>query len=327
VFVESVEQTSKFTSISEWARERDGNLGGGDRSVRAILDLVSEEQDGLLAWTLDPLVYLRYHRVPATRFQWKSFMLGQIYLGRTGPEYVLPDTWEWFADDIEESDPVAFTETEPFESDTPFEDLILDDFTEVYPGNAARVWLRHDAAAQLLETDASRAWSDPGGRTDGSGWSVDGSRARYAETGVPRSDDVLYLATGPCFRLEGTVDVLPPDTLANIAFRFDSVDDPSEERQFLALEDERAGSGSQGLGALGFESLPANIGGDGPVSFALVVGRRSAALVVNGELQAAVRLHDSVMRVTLESRTPEVELSELRLGDAPAGGGCGAESE
>lgn len=327
VFIDSVEQTSKFTSVSEWARERDGNLGGGDRSVRAILDLVSEEQDGLLAWTIDPLVYLRYHRVPATRFQWKSFMLGQVYLGNTGPQYVLPGTWKWFADDIEESDPVAFTETEPFESDTPFEDLIRSEFTEVYPGNAARVWLRRDAAAQLLDPNATRAWRDPGGRVDGSGWTVEDNRARFAGSGIARPDDVLYLATGPCFRLEGTVDVLPSGTLANIAFRFDSDQDPTEERQFLALEGDRAGSGSQGLGSLGFESLPANIGGDGPVSFALVVGRHSAALIVNGEVQAAVRLRDSVMRVTLESRTTEVDLSDLKVGDAPAGGGCAGPSD
>ena len=179
-FGESVELTREFRGFTKIAEDRADALGGGDRSVRAVLDLVSRDQAGLLAWTLDPFVYLKNHRVPATRFQWKSFLLGEIYLGRTSDDYVLPQTWRWFAEDIAESDPVAFAETQDFTSDTPFEDLIRDDFILVYPGSAAKIWLRDDVADDLLSPPAGRPWRSPEPTAVSPGWTVDGDTIRFA---------------------------------------------------------------------------------------------------------------------------------------------------
>ena len=63
--------------------------------------------DPLLAWTPYPWVYLNLRRVSATRYIWKSFLMGEIYLGNSGPEYVLPGTWEHFLDDVEATNPSA----------------------------------------------------------------------------------------------------------------------------------------------------------------------------------------------------------------------------
>jgi len=321
VFMESVRRTSRFTSIEGWAAERARNESGADRSVRAVLDLVSGGNDPLLAWTLDPTVYLEYERVPATRFQWRSFLLGEIYLGRTSPSYVLDQTWEWFADDIAESRPVAFAETEDFTSGTPFESLVREQFREVYPGAAARVWLRADVARQVLEPNAATPWQPPPGLGAGTGWTTAPGRASFEEGSVGRADDALTVAGDSCFRLEGRVDVPAAGERVNLAFRFDDNADPTAERLFLALEAGRAGSGSAGLGATGYESLDTGVTGDGPVDFALVVGRRAAALVLSDQIVAAVRLPRSV-RVTLESRTPALELTGLRVGQPPAASGC-----
>jgi hypothetical protein len=322
-FVQSVKDTNKFSSVSEWARNREDYLGGGDRTVRSILDLVSEQDDGLLAWTFDPFVYTRYERVPATRFQWKWLFQGAIYLGRTSPDYVLPQTWTWFKEDVAESHPAAFVETEPFDAGTPFDSLIRSTYHPTYTGSAGTVWLT-SAARDALTSSQGRAWTDQQERIGDSGWAVDGTTARYASGPVPGDGDALYLGSGTCIRYEGTADVSAPGPLADLILRFDSRAHPEEERQTLALEGTKAGSGSAGLGPMGFESIDANVHGDGPVHFAVVVGRHSAALVVDGEVQAAVRLRDTVVRLTLESRTPEVTLSDLRVGAAPAGGGCTA---
>jgi hypothetical protein len=322
LFVQDVKDTNRFSGVSAWARDRENFVGGGDRSVRAVLDLVSERNDGLLAWTFDPFVYTRYQRVPATRFQWKFLLQGAIYLGRTSPDYVLPHTWEWFADDVAESRPAAFVETEPFDPGTPFDELIRTRYVETFPTSAGKVWLTRRAAAQLTQPQLDTAWTDPGTRIDGTGWTVDGDGAHYAAGSIPAENDPLFLTDGPCIRIEGDADVAAPGALADLIFRFDSEQRQSEERQTLALEGAKAGSGSRGLGPLGFESLDANVLGDGPVHFAVVMGRRSAALVIDGKVQAAVRLRDTVMHLTLESRTPELTISGLHLGHAPAGGGC-----
>jgi len=334
VFMESVKRTSRFTSVQQWAGEDTKGEGGGDRSVRAVLDLVSGHNDPLLAWTTDPTVYLKYQRVPATRFSWKSFLLGEIYLGDTDEKYVLSHSWQWFADDIGESNPAAFVETEPFDATytcpdnetqqcpTPFQTLVRDGFREVYPGEAAKVWLRDDVADSLFESNRDRDWSDPGGRVDGTGWGVESTGAVFDEGGIGRADDTLLLANGPCYRLEGRLDVIPPGDKTNVAFRFDDPDDPEAERMFLALEGDRAGSGSAGLGATGFETVESGIDDDGPVNFALVVGARSAALIVNDRIVGAVRLPEGYTKVSLESRTETLDIRDLSLGLPPAGSGC-----
>ncbi len=60
---------------------------------------------------------------------------------------------------------------------------------------------------------------------------------------------------------------------------------------------------------------------NGPVPFALVVGRRSAALVVDGQIRAALRLPPSVS-VVVQPRGEVVNLFELRVGDPPPESGC-----
>ncbi len=46
---------------------------------------VSEPTDPVLMWTSFPWPYLNYDRVPATRYIWKNFLLGEIYLAESGP--------------------------------------------------------------------------------------------------------------------------------------------------------------------------------------------------------------------------------------------------
>ena len=321
-FADSVTETREFRGVGRWFDEREDQLGGGDRSTRAVLDLVSHDQDGLLAWTNDPFVYMKNHRIPATRFQWKSFMLGEIYLGRTSLDYVLPQTWRWFREDLAETDPVAFAETESFDAGTPFDELIHSRFTEVYPGTPTKLWLRNDVAADLLGPGASEPWVSPRPAAVGQGWTVDGTTARFSLAPGSAPGQSLVVGDARCFRLEGVADVGLPGVLADLKIRFTDPDDPTAEPQLLTLEGARAGSGSEGLGPLGFEALDVALDGDGPVRLAVVVGTRSAGLVVNGQLRAAVRLREGLTLASLESASPDLTLADLRVGDGPAGGGC-----
>jgi hypothetical protein len=323
LFHEQWELTSEWDGVEATARSREDNLGGGDRSVRAVLDLVSERDDPLLAWTFDPFVYLKYRRVSATRFQWKFFYQGAIYLGRTSADYVLPETWEWFVDDIEESDPVAFVETEVPDAGTPFDRYLRAGFREVYPGAAAKVWLGNDVADELEHPDpGARPWADEGERVAGTGWTVEGNAADFRVGGVAADADPLLLSRQACTRIDLQADPGGGASLTDLQLRFDSASDASQERQMLAIEGDRAGSGSTGLGPLGFESVPSNVQHPGPVAVSIVVGQHSAALIVDGQVRGAVRLQPTVTRLSLVTRSPELHLSGMRVGTAPEGGGC-----
>jgi hypothetical protein len=326
IFHDSYRATMDFDGVAPIARDREKNLGGTDRSVRAVLDLVSHDDDALLAWTFDPSLYPRYHRVAATRFQWKWLLQGAIYLGRTSPDYVLPDTWRWFREDLAQSKPVAYAETEPYDGGTPFAEIVEREFTVAYPGPSTKVWLRRDIAAELLTTPAGDAWAAPASVVDSSGWAVDGAGATYTRSAVPPDLDLLPLSTVPCTRIDGvlaTTDGTAPD----VVLHFDKPGDAREEPQYLALEGGTAGAGSLGLGPTGFEAVPSGVEGGAPVPFSVVVGNRSAALVVGGQIRGAVRLHDGVVSLGLEPRSASLQVTGLQTSAAPTGGGCQSGSD
>lgn len=314
-FMQQVEWTSSFTSVSAWAEERRNAQGGPTRTAHAVLDLVSERNDALLAWTIDPTVYLKFQRVPASRFQWRSFLVGDIYLGLTSEEYVLADTWEWFEEDIDESQPIAFAETEAFESGTPFEEIIHRDFRLVFPGQEARIWLREDVSAKVLGGDATRPWADTGGRSDDTGWMVTGTTARYEGEGPDGGDDPLTLSGDSCIRLEGTLAAAEGAPPPSMVLRFDDNRGPSE-RLLIQLEQGFAGSGSVGLGPSGYERVPTDLA-EGPIPFELVVGSRAAVLVVNDQVRAALRLPTDSFTVSAQPGSETLELRDLRVGEAP----------
>ncbi|NDD98343.1 MAG: hypothetical protein EBZ93_12795, partial [Actinobacteria bacterium] len=153
LFWDGTSRAGAFTSFSRLEQSRDAAQDGQSRTVRAILDLVSDDGDAVLAWTMYPWTYLNNERVPATRLSWKSFMLGEIYLGRTSTDYVLPDTWEWFADDMRESNPAAYLRPKETALDpsTPFAEFVAREFVPAYESSAMEVQIRSSIWSRLLQ--------------------------------------------------------------------------------------------------------------------------------------------------------------------------------
>jgi hypothetical protein len=67
-----------------------------------------------------------------------------------------------------------------------------------------------------------------------------------------------------------------------------------------------------------------NRSGREPTEFTLIVNDRAAALVIAGQVRAAVQLPESVS-VSLESRRGILNLRNLHVGPAPAVTGCAAQ--
>jgi len=347
-FTLGLEAASSFTSVHQVAVQRMNAEPGRQRTVRAVLDLASRPDDPLLTWTEYPWVYLQYRRVAATRWIWKSFMLGQIYLGRSSSAYVLPKTWSWFADDMAESHPAVFLEETalPVTPGNPFATYVDKNFEEAYAGSDNNIYLRHDEAAAVLRGDPGSTLTPtlPEGRA--SSWTVSAGKASLPAETTPSPVDVLQLSDSLCTRISGTYTLAPGDQGSFLSFRFDDADGAASNMR-LNIVDTQIFSGDDGaifdttyLDPAGTEK-PAqppteptadgasDTGVDGGATipdtrthqFAVVVGKQSAAIVIDGAIRAAVRLSDQ-NRLSLEVRNGGVALADLRRGAPPPASGC-----
>lgn len=322
-FADDAKRTSRFTSFGASSREEQKGKAGDIQTVRGVFDLVSHDNDAVLAWTNTPWAYLDVRRVAAGRFIWKSFLMGEIYLGNSGPQYVLPHTWDWFREDVRRSRPVAFLKTEGDPAPgTPFAKLVDDDFQLVYSGKEP-VYLRKDVAAEILQGSATRPWVSPPGAVPNGRWRVSPGSATY-QGGSDDGSSAWRLAGDSCVRIDGTADTdeskPPAFDLRFEAPKTSSDSDPKPEALHLKLNGDKASSGSD---AVEYESIPSGVqaDADGPVNFSIVVGRRAAILVVGGQIRAATRIPPSAT-VSLTSLRSSLTLSDLRVGAAPSVGGC-----
>ncbi len=145
--VDASEITSNFTSVGNDAAVREANLGPTNRSVKAVLDLVSRDEDPLLAYSENQYIYPLYRRIPATRFQQRYFLVGSIYLGRQSEKYILHDTWKWFDEDMRQANPTAFLQSSDQAVDSPqFAQYVQSHFSTAFAGKDGEVQLRNDLA-------------------------------------------------------------------------------------------------------------------------------------------------------------------------------------
>lgn len=260
-----VEAASAVRSTNDFERRRDAGIDGRTHVVSAALDLVSVEDDPLLMWTSFPWPYLYYDRVSATRYIWKTFLLGEIYLGNSGPEFVLPGTWDRFDADLDRTDPAAFIveAVNPVEPDTPFAERVERDFTEVFADDVTSLSYRNDLAEWLL---------------------------------VPASDGRPLTSSAPfdtptCIRIDATLDT---DALTSEALRVEfgrsnagvapaSIEVSLSDGGELVAKSNRAG-------VAGYTSTT-TLRSPAP-TLTLIVGARSAVVVGDDRIVAAVDIDD-----------------------------------
>ncbi|MEJ7800528.1 MAG: hypothetical protein WKF60_08420 [Ilumatobacter sp.] len=290
-----VDAASHVTSVDDLAERRGAGIDGRTRVVTATLDLVSVGDDPLLMWTSFPWPYLNYDRVSATRYIWKSFLLGEIYLGRSGPEYVLPGTWERFEADLDRTDPTAFIveAVNPVEPGTPFEARVDRDFTEVFDDGTLSLSYRDDLARWLIAPVAAPEPFDLGPST-----------VVLAPDGCRRIDATLVptaLLGGPVTVEFGRTPANPPTASIVVSASAGGV---------IVAESNR-------VGYAGF-SIPTSVG-SAPVAMSIIVGARSAVVVVDGVIVGAVAV-DASSEVVL--RDDAGALSAGARSNPPAFTGC-----
>ena len=354
-----LQAASGYSSVQQVADQRRAIEPGKQRTVRAVMDLASDDGDPLLAWTEYPWVYLNYRRTAATRWIWKSFMLGQIYLGRSSAAYVLPDTWDWFADDMAEARPAVFLEEValPVVAATPFGVYADQNFRTVYSNADNIVHLRNDVAAAIIDGDGAGEPFTPLAPALETSWQTGEGEAILPADTAANLTDVIELSTSTCTRISGTYTGLDGSGGSFLSFRLDRPGSTGSNLR-LNIVGNQIVSGNDttiydttyldGIDPAGQTVAPDEdvvTSEDGTVielpddgtadeavdeaaaddpeqhDFAVVVGARSAALVIDGRIHAAVRLEGQT-RLALEVRQGGVDLTDLRRGPAPSTAGC-----
>ena len=116
--------------------------------------------------------------------------------------------------------------------------------------------------------------------------------------------------------------MLPDDPLAGAGSDSavnDSVGEGASTSDSSQYGDATTDAGTDGSG---IDASSAAVGGDTTTHhFAVVVGKQSAAIVIDGAIRAAVRL-TSQDRLSLEVRSGGVTLADLHHGAAPPDSGC-----
>jgi len=299
LFWTGVEQLGTFTTFSHFEQQQNQNQGGEGRTTRAIIDLVSHQGDPLLAWTMYPWTYLEHDRVPASRFSWKSFMVGEVYLGNTSPKYVLPDTWTWFAQDMQQAQPKAYVRPKEtlLNEQTPFAQYVSERFINVYDGNSMEVNINKNSWSALV-AQPSQA--------------------------MDITDDKIFGGTSPfvlsnthCVRISGTLNSSDPNEESSIIF---NVSDPtaSYENVHLSLSSTRAASSSDNVEFASKDLEPDNTSS---LDFLVIVGSHSAVLVVDGKVVAGTRTGDQA-QLSVALRSGQPSLSNLRIDTARQLDGC-----
>jgi hypothetical protein len=112
-----------------------------------------------------------------------------------------------------------------------------------------------------------------------------------------------------------TADLGPLDADTHVKFWFRDADGSSEPVA-LSLSSERAWSSSE---TVEFSSLSVDLEGSTPVR--LLVGSRSAVLVIDDRIVAAVEI-DGDTTVTAAFSGGEIRLNDVRTGPMPSFSGC-----
>ena len=301
-----VEAASSFQGVHQMAMQREQGRDGTSRGLQAVLDLVSHPDDPMLTWTNYPWPYLDFRRVSATRYIWKSFLMGEIYLGPTSLEYVLPGSWELWADDVRATQPRAFLTdaTFPVQAETPAAALLESDFTPMFSTPTLSLALRDDVASELRDRgDDESPVLEPDG-----GWTATGTTVRFE--GAADGTSALALGDLQCRRIDAVMA-----SGAGLSFRFANASGVTENLE-LSLADEWAVARSSNVTFTDFESP---LGSSRTVS--LLVGRTVALLLVDGNVVAAVNLLSST-QVSLTSTGESLTLEQVGVGAAPGGGQC-----
>ena len=249
-------------------------------------------------------------------------MIGEIYLGRTSSDYVLDETWTWFAKDLAQSRPEVYVR--PVETNLvegiPFNGYIDDGFTRVYTGPDLEISLSRYRWEQIRSLAQPRSLLGTNSPLDlapiepeSIGWTIKFTGPKLMDITADQADEPLIISSGSCHRIDGTVD----GEESSIRFLFI---DPAgvKETVHLGFDFEKAWSGSVTTRYL---EHPLALAPDTTEAFSLIIGPQSAALIIGQDIVAAVRL-SGLNNFAFDSGSADLNIRDVSISDIPSLYGC-----
>lgn len=252
-------------------------------------------------------------------------MIGEVYLGRTSPEYVLDRTWEWFEQDIDESRPAVFARPQVTDlvPATPLSALVAEEFSTVFADDDIEIAWRNE----LWETATS---SSPTSESIDladlpSSWSRNPSGGTIiAENVDAESDGVTWDVDLSCRKLSTRIVRSSPADPMGLTFRFDSPDEKARavslnvdfDRAWSALHDDAVVDSPVEL-----DSTVLNASNRTSLVVTLIVTKSAAAVIVDDRIAAAIPLVDGT-RVTISPTVDETKFTTPTIRRLDSFAGC-----
>lgn len=300
LFWSGAEGLSRFQSFRQHQQFVSDTRSGESKTVRAVLDLVSSDNDAILAWTMFPWTYLEHQRVPATRLSWKSFMLGEIYLASTDEKYILPDTWKWFADDMKQSRPNAFLHPKEiaYVEGTPFASYVSENFDQAMETEKHRILIQKKLWAQM---------TTPTTTNDAVG---DRQRITAGESSLP-------LSSQQCTRTDVAISADSSAVADSVDLNF-AQNSKNAPQSLIRIDSDKIQALVNGYMQYSQPLMPSS---NRALSLSILIGTRSAAVVLNGQIVSAIRLQNPT-GVSISSGQGTASVGPIMTSRAPYLNGC-----
>jgi len=327
----AIEGAGRFRNTEQYVQARNDARSGKHWTHKAVMDLVSSDDDPLLAWTMYPWTYLDHRRVPATRFSWKSFLIGEIYLGRTSPDYVLDRTWEWFEDDLQQSQPTVFARPQVTDLDpaTRLSTLVAEEFSTVFADDDIEIAWRNE-----LWRTATRSLAT-GESIDLAGLPFSWSRNPLLDTIIAettsttsaddtRLDDVTWGVDLSCRKMSTRIIRTSPADPMGLTFHFDSPEGSSRSVS-LSVDFDRAWSARHDAAVVDspveLDATVLTASNRTSLEITLLVTKSAAALIVDDRIVAAASL-DGRTRIAVSPTVDETMFTTPTLQYLDGFAGC-----
>lgn len=304
LFWSGAEGLSRFQSFRQHQQFVSDTRSGESKTVRAVLDLATSDNDAVLAWTMFPWTYLEHQRVPATRLSWKSFMLGEIYLASTSEKYILPETWKWFADDMKQSQPNAYLHPKEiaFVDSTPFASYASENFDLAMETDKHRISLRKELWAQMISPLEPGVEEENQKRTDSEG------------SPVP-------LISHRCTRSDITIIRESSDAKYSVDLNFEQ-NSHQAPQSVIRIDTNKIQVLANGYTQYS-QALPSPFNEE--LTLSILLGTRSAAVVINGQIASAIRLQNPT-GVSMSSTHGATSVDRVATSPAPYLNQCSSAS-
>lgn len=294
------------------------------RTARALVDLVTPKNGFVWAWDVQPMWPGTLNRMSGSRYVEKRVLLGYIYGGTSSPNYVPPHAWQQFEQDLERTHTVivADRDSDPLPPNLPASSYLDRTYVAALKSGEWNLRIRSTSLDRIrtLASGANLKVTAPGEWRSDNGllvWSGQGNPFESA-IDLPSSESSSESSSGfvsgnPCLEVTGTANFNPAaNGMGGLDLRFEA----NRERDRAFFIRVASNEVSSNFWWAGSEQRLQTTAAQSPAlntPFRFLVGRRAAALLMNGNVVAVVERPDAGSNVRLVPQPGLQSIADLQV--------------